>query len=237
MADLSMPRRQFLRASALGLGGLALKAGCGSGPPGQNPPNYIFLLTDDQRWDALGCAGNPIIQTPNMDRMAEDGVRFSRAFATTPICAAGRASVFTGLYERTHGYTFTKPPIRREFSDISYPALLRRAGLISATRGAHGGYVLCRAPDAITMEAVVHALEGEIAPMDCFSAAENRRVSCAYETDHQACATNWLWSQVLTAVNDTLTGITLATLVEFAARQVQGRLGDSSDGLVLSSTL
>ncbi len=138
MTDLSMPRRQFLRASALGLGGLALKAGCGSGPPEKKIPNYIFLLIDDQRWDALGCAGNPIIQTPNMDRMAEEGMRFSRAFVTTPICAASRASIFTGLYERTHGYTFTKPPIRREFTDISYPALLRRAGYRTGFIGKFG---------------------------------------------------------------------------------------------------
>jgi len=55
-------------------------------------PNIIFILTDDQRWDALGQAGNDIIQTPNMDRLAQQGIYFRNAFVTTPISAASRAS-------------------------------------------------------------------------------------------------------------------------------------------------
>jgi len=66
-------------------------------------PNIIFILTDDQRWDALGYAGNKIIQTPEMDRLAGDGTWFRNAFVTTPISAASRASILTGIYERTHG--------------------------------------------------------------------------------------------------------------------------------------
>ncbi len=69
-------------------------------------PNIIFILTDDHRVDALGYAGNPIIKTPTLDKMAREGVYFKNAFVTTPICAASRASILTGLYERTHGYTF-----------------------------------------------------------------------------------------------------------------------------------
>ena len=91
-------------------------------------PNIIFILTDDQRWDMLGCAGNTIISTPNIDKLAEKGVRFSHAFATTPICAASRASLLTGLYERTHGFTFKKPPVKKKYTDISYPYLLKKAG-------------------------------------------------------------------------------------------------------------
>jgi arylsulfatase A-like enzyme len=86
-------------------------------------PSILFLLTDDQRYDALSCAGNPIIQTPNMDWLAQNGMRFENAFVTTPICAASCASIFTGLYERKHDYTFTKPPIRKEYTDLSYPIL------------------------------------------------------------------------------------------------------------------
>jgi len=88
--------------------------------------------------DALGCAGNPIIQTPNMDSLASRGLRFQRAFVTTPICAASRASLFTGLYERSHGYTFTKPPLNRGFTDMSYPVLLRRSGYRSGFIGKFG---------------------------------------------------------------------------------------------------
>jgi arylsulfatase A-like enzyme len=63
-----------------------------------------------------------------MDRLAGSGVRFANAFATTPICAASRASLFTGLWERAHGYTFEQPPVSSNLIEASYPCLLRRAG-------------------------------------------------------------------------------------------------------------
>ncbi len=91
-------------------------------------PNIIFILTDDQRFDMMGCAGNPIIRTPQMDALARVGVRFSHALVTTPICAASRASILTGLYERTHDFTFNKPPLKKEYTDQSYPVALRHAG-------------------------------------------------------------------------------------------------------------
>lgn len=91
-------------------------------------PNIIFILTDDQRWDALGFAGNPIIQTPEMDQLASEGIYFENAFVTTPICAASRASILTGLYERTHGYTFGQGDIKDPFVAQSYPVELRKAG-------------------------------------------------------------------------------------------------------------
>jgi arylsulfatase A-like enzyme len=87
-------------------------------------PNIIFILTDDQRWDALGYSGNEVIHTPEMDRLAREGIYFRNAFVTTPICAAARASFFTGLYERTHGWTFEKGEIDHKFMEFSYPALL-----------------------------------------------------------------------------------------------------------------
>jgi arylsulfatase A-like enzyme len=123
-----LTRRDFLGASAAGLGALALGRGC---RPGRGPaarPNLLFIVADDQRFDTLGCAGNPIIRTPNVDRLAGEGIRFDRAFVTTPICAASRASILTGTYERTHTYTFTKPPLAPALIDISFPVRLRRAG-------------------------------------------------------------------------------------------------------------
>ncbi len=101
-------------------------------------PNLIFLLSDDHRWDSLGCAGHPILKTPNIDRLAKEGVRFKNMFVTTSICAASRASILTGLYERTHRYTFRTPPIGRSFSDNSYPALLRKAGYRTGFIGKFG---------------------------------------------------------------------------------------------------
>jgi arylsulfatase A-like enzyme len=108
----------------------------------------VFLLTDDQRYDALSCAGNPIIRTPKMDWLAQNGIRFENAFVTTPICAASRASVFNGLYERKHGYTFTKPPIPKEYCDLSYPILLKRAGYRTGFVGKFG----VKVPEAVEDE-------------------------------------------------------------------------------------
>ncbi len=101
-------------------------------------PNILFLLIDDQRNDTLGCAGHPIIKTPVVDRLAAEGVRFRNAFVTTSICAASRASIFTGLYERTHGYTFGKPPIRASHISESYPLLMRKAGYRTGFIGKYG---------------------------------------------------------------------------------------------------
>ncbi|MDF2157504.1 sulfatase [Algoriphagus sp. CAU 1675] len=104
----------------------------------QNRPNIIFILTDDQRWDAMGFAGNPIIRTPEMDRLAAEGTYFENAFVTTPICAASRASILTGLYERTHGYTFGQGAIKQPFMDQSYPVELRKAGYHTGFFGKFG---------------------------------------------------------------------------------------------------
>ena len=104
----------------------------------EKKPNIIFILTDDQRWDALGFAGNPIIKTPNMDKLAGSGLYFKNAFVTTSICAASRASLFTGLYERTHNYTFGQPPLNNQYIFESYPYLLRKAGYKTGFVGKFG---------------------------------------------------------------------------------------------------
>ncbi len=101
-------------------------------------PNIILLLTDDQRNDTLGCAGHPVVQTPNIDKLAARGVRFENCFVTTSICAASRASIFTGLCERTHGYTFGKPAVAKNYTLASYPVLLRRSGYRTGFIGKFG---------------------------------------------------------------------------------------------------
>ncbi|MBK6282969.1 MAG: family 78 glycoside hydrolase catalytic domain [Draconibacterium sp.] len=101
-------------------------------------PNFIFILTDDQRFDALHYAGNKIIQTPEMDKLAETGAYFSHAIVTTPICAASRASIFSGLHERTHKYTFQTGDMRSEFMETAYPKLLKEAGYFTGFFGKFG---------------------------------------------------------------------------------------------------
>ena len=101
-------------------------------------PNIIFILTDDQRWDALGYAGNKTIQTPEMDKLAKGGTWFRNALVTTPICSASRASILTGLYERTHKYTFQTGDLRSEYMKESYPALIKNAGYYTGFFGKFG---------------------------------------------------------------------------------------------------
>ena len=96
-------------------------------------------------------------------------------------------------------------------------ALLKKAELVQATRGAHGGYVLARAAEEITMDQVVLALEGAIAPMDCFFDDREGRVLCSHHADGEHCATKLLWTRVQMGVIRSLQRTTLAELVEFAA--------------------
>ncbi|MFW6169241.1 MAG: sulfatase [Planctomycetota bacterium] len=100
--------------------------------------NIVFFLSDDQRADFLGCAGHPILKTPHIDALAARGVRFENAFVTTSICAASRATLFTGLWERSHKYTFGTPPIDTAMIEASYPAVLKKAGYRTGFVGKFG---------------------------------------------------------------------------------------------------
>ncbi|MDF1824219.1 MAG: sulfatase [Verrucomicrobiales bacterium] len=68
----------------------------------ENPPNIIFIIADDLRYDGLACNGNPHVRTPGIDRIAAEGINFHNAFVTTPICSPSRASFLSGLYASTH---------------------------------------------------------------------------------------------------------------------------------------
>lgn len=74
-------------------------------------PNVLILYTDQQRWDALGAAGNPEIQTPNLDRLAAGGTRFSHHVVQSPVCMPSRASFLTGRYPGTLGITHMGVPL------------------------------------------------------------------------------------------------------------------------------
>jgi Rrf2 family protein len=104
-------------------------------------------------------------------------------------------------------------------------ARLRKAGLVTSTRGAHGGYRLAKPAGEITMDAVVEALEGQIAPMECFHDTPDGKVLCSHEDDgDHACSTKLLWMRVQGGVTKALSGTTLAELVEFGGgEQVEPR--------------
>ncbi len=103
--------------------------------PESNQVNILFILTDDQRWDALGYAGNTVIKTPNLDNLAKQGLYFHNAFVTTAICCASRASILTGQYARSSGVEDFFTPIRLE---TTYPRYLRDAGYYTGFIGKWG---------------------------------------------------------------------------------------------------
>ena len=77
-------------------------------------PNIVFLLADDQCTYSMGCYGNPDVQTPNLDRLARDGIVFDNHYDTTAICMASRASILTGKYEYRTGCNFEHGHLLRE---------------------------------------------------------------------------------------------------------------------------
>ena len=101
-------------------------------------PNIVFLLADDLRWNALGCMGDKVVQTPNIDRLAAQGALFRNHFVTTSICCVSRASIFCGQYERRHGiWDFATPFTEKQWRQ-TYPALLRQAGYRTGFIGKFG---------------------------------------------------------------------------------------------------
>ncbi len=95
---------------------------------GADRPNIIYLMTDDQRADALGCMGNPVIHTPNIDAMAREGVVFDNAFVTTAICMTSRACVLTGQYAARHGIWDFGVNLTPEQLSATYLGQLKAAG-------------------------------------------------------------------------------------------------------------
>ena len=138
--DKRLTRRQALRSlgvlcSAAAAGAPATKAaGKPAVGPDGNRPNIIFILTDDQRWDALGCMGHPFLKTPSMDRLAKEGVMFANAFVTTSLCSPSRASFLTGCYAHTHR-VYANSGRDPDPKLPTFPQLLRKAGYETAFIG------------------------------------------------------------------------------------------------------
>jgi len=109
--------------------------------PVANGPNIVFLMTDDQRWDTLGCYGREDVLTPHIDELASQSVVFDNAYYAVAICMPSRTTMFTGRYFSDHKVGFTYPYNRtlpkEEFAD-SYPAQLRKAGYRTGFIGKFG---------------------------------------------------------------------------------------------------
>jgi arylsulfatase A-like enzyme len=102
MPDPKLPRRDFLRVLGMGLAGTHLiglgASGCGWAGGRKRPPNFVFFLIDDLGWRDLGAFGSTFHLTPHIDELAASGMRFTEAYAASPVCSPTRASLLTGKH-------------------------------------------------------------------------------------------------------------------------------------------
>ena len=130
----------ILRAFSVGIVFLSFAIN-GEGKTKSSKPNFLVLISDDQRWDQVSYTGNQIIpelKTPNLDKLASRGVYFSNAFITSPICAVSRASIMSGRYAGSHGMNHFNTPLKEEVLVNTYPALLKKAGYRTGILGKWG---------------------------------------------------------------------------------------------------
>jgi len=96
-------------------------------------PNFLIIYTDQQRWDALGASGNPEIYTPNLDKLASEGIQFNHYYVQNPICMPSRASFLSGRYPSALGITDMAVPVPED--TVTLPKLLTNYGYRTANIG------------------------------------------------------------------------------------------------------
>ena len=119
---MASSRRAFLKRLGLGAATVAL-GGCATAPPLANKrkPNIVFILADDLGWSDLGCYGNRFHETPTLDRLATQGMRFTDAYAACPVCSPTRASILSGQYPAHVGVTDFIPGHWRPYEKLRVP--------------------------------------------------------------------------------------------------------------------
>ncbi len=143
MNILSYTRRSFLKALGLGATTLATQS-CASisqlitGKASEDKPNIIFILADDLGWAELRCYGNKFNETPNLDKLASEGMKFTEAYAAAPVCSPYRAALMTGQYPARVGITdYLRPNDAKHLSTdyITIAEMLKRAGYTTGIIG------------------------------------------------------------------------------------------------------
>jgi len=133
-------------------------------PSAKRPVNLLFIMTDQQRWDAMSCAGNPVIKTPNMDRLAREGARFSSFYSSCPVCVPARSVILTGHSIESNRVLNNADADKTDAPPFpSFDQILLRAGY----RGEyHGKY---HSPYHLTLDYTqpVRWLNGKKAPPGC----------------------------------------------------------------------
>ena len=130
-----MERREFIKHAGRSIAGALLRgAALGASREPGGPPNFLFILTDQQRWDAVGAYGDGRVFTPNIDRIARDGVRFENCYAAQAVCSPSRASILSGLFPHAHRVYDNIYGVEDCTADPAYnlsviwPRLLQQAG-------------------------------------------------------------------------------------------------------------
>ena len=100
-----------------------------------NRPNILLISTDEQRFDCLGCYGNPVIRTPHIDSIAEGGVRFEYGYVQNPMCMPSRMSIMTGRYCSEHGCNINCTGVPEHEQKHTFVRYLRDAGYYTAAIG------------------------------------------------------------------------------------------------------
>ena len=131
-------RRDFLKSTCLSVVSLTIPQYLNSAARAANRtnnarPNFIIFIADDQAWNDVGCYGHPSIRTPNIDKLAKDGIKFEYAFLTCASCSPTRCSVITGRYPHSTGARELHQSLPA--NQIAFPGLLKQAGYYTAMAG------------------------------------------------------------------------------------------------------
>jgi choline-sulfatase len=127
MSNAGLDRRRFLQTAA-GSAALGMAAGCSANPEtqpagnakGEPGPNVLVIMTDQHRADLMTCVGRDLVPTPNIDRIAERGVRFEHAWCPYPVCVASRMSLLTGLYSHSTGAINNDDPLDWRYRTMAH---------------------------------------------------------------------------------------------------------------------
>lgn len=128
--------------------------------PNTKPPNIIFIIADDISWDDIGSYGNANIRTPNIDKMAKDGLRFTNVFLTTSSCSPSRISILTGRYPHNTGAAELHTPVPAHLA--YFPEVLKNKGYYTSLAGKwHEGENSARAYDTLLVDKKMNGEGGE----------------------------------------------------------------------------
>ena len=129
-------RREFLTKTVIGATGVTLLS-CTSTKHSQSSksslPNFILIISDDTSVDDFGCYGHPHIRTPNIDKLAVDGIQFTNAYLSTSQCSPSRCSIISGRYPHNHGAPELHQPLPE--NQPMFPLELRKAGYYTVAAG------------------------------------------------------------------------------------------------------